>query len=184
MSWSRLQVCGEVKQWRSTISNSHTEILIWDILLCLGGSRVPPSPPLPLSAGWENREGGGWVGALGCVLHLNANQAHRPVRPRSRLSLADTRAALPHPPSSAFIFISRRTETCQNLGKAATHIFLLICVSPRRQTSQYTHWKDTQAHKLSPTHTHTHLQTHTHTFPKTHKHAQTDNCYSHCSNWQ
>lgn len=63
-------------------------------------------------------------------MHLNANQAHRPVSSQSRLSSPpDTRAPQPVQHSSAFIFISRGTASCHSLGKSTPKISSFVCTA-------------------------------------------------------
>lgn len=70
-------------------------------------------------------------------MHLNANQARRPVSPESRLSSpADTGAAQPVQHSSAFIFISGGAASCHSLAESTTHISPFVCTSHTHRTQE------------------------------------------------
>ncbi len=85
---------------------------------------------LPPSSNQGATGAGQGAEAKGCVMHLNANQARRPVSPESPLSSADvTQVPQPVQHSSAFIFISAGAVSCHSLSKDTTQTPSFVCTT-------------------------------------------------------
>lgn len=96
-------------------------------------------------------------------MHLNANQARRPVTPESYLSsLPDTPVSQPVQHSSAFIFISRGAPSCHRPGESATRISPYVCkaLTQTYGTQEVPLWKFATFIVLLMLHCH---RTHAHT---------------------
>lgn len=96
-------------------------------------------------------------------MHLNANQARRPVSPESYLSsLPDIPVSQPVQHSSAFIFISRGAPSCHCPGESAPRISPYVCkaLTQTHGTQEVPLWKFATFIVLLMLHCH---RTHTHT---------------------
>lgn len=96
-------------------------------------------------------------------MHLNANQARRPVSPESYLSsLPDIPVSQPVQHSSAFIFISRGAPSCHCPGESAPRISPYVCkaLTQTHGTQEVPLWKFATFIVLLMLHCH---RTHAHT---------------------
>lgn len=96
-------------------------------------------------------------------MHLNANQARRPVSPESYLSsLPDIPVSQPVQHSSAFIFISRGAPSCHRPGESAPRISPYVCkaLTQTHGTQEVPLWKFATFIVLLMLHCH---RTHAHT---------------------